>query len=70
MSQVGPKGLHASSLDNLGLITGANGEHFEEPTTRPQQFLIGVESHDSHEQGWATTGKDDELRKEGENDIV
>ena len=48
-------------LHNLWLVAWADGEHFEETTTCPQQLLICVQSHDSDEVDWTTTGQDDQL---------
>ena len=48
-------------LDYLRLVAGADREHFKETGAGPQQFLVGVQSHDAHQVHRATAGQDDQL---------
>ena len=54
--------MKCSHLDNLWFVTGADGEDLEQATASPEQFLVGVEPHDAHQQGRPTTGKDNQLQ--------
>ena len=50
-------------LYDLRLVTGTYGEYFEQTTARPQQLLVRVESHDTYQIDWTTTGQDYQLRE-------
>lgn len=46
-------------LNYLRFVAGTDRQHFEQTTASPQQFLIGVQSHDAHQVDRATAGQDD-----------
>ena len=52
-----------ADLNNLWLVAGADGEDLEESTAGPQQFLVGIESHDPHQVHWTSTGQDYQLQE-------
>ena len=55
------EGVSSPYLYYLRFVAGTDGEHFEQATTGPQQLLIGVEPHDTHQVHWTTTGQDYQL---------
>lgn len=48
-------------LNYLWFVAGTDRQYFEQATASPQQFLIGVESHDAHQIDRSTTSQDDQL---------
>ena len=45
------------------LVAWTDGEHLEDTARCPEKLLIGVGAHDANKIGWASTCKNDQLRK-------
>lgn len=48
-------------LNDLWFVAGTDGENLEKTTASPEQFLVGIETHDTNKKGWTAASKDDQL---------
>lgn len=46
----------SSYLHNLWFVAGTDRQHFQNSTAGPEQLLVGVQSHDTHQQCRPPTG--------------